>query len=74
VTDKGTFTCKTYWLPSGKTSKQIGVKDADALTIENAAWTYGPSTWFAAGAWQKISDIESRLCYVENGHPACYQN
>ncbi|MFD7446935.1 hypothetical protein [Streptomyces sp. NPDC059909] len=74
-TEEGTFTCKTYWLPSGKTSKDIGVKDADALTVENAAWTTNNNrTWFAAGAWEKISNVESRLCVVEGGHPACYQN
>ncbi|MFB7287334.1 hypothetical protein [Actinacidiphila glaucinigra] len=74
-TEEGTFTCKTYWLPSGKQSKDIGVKDVDALTVENAAWTTNNnSTWFAAGAWEKISDIQGRWCYVEDGHPACYQN
>ncbi|MEU4765641.1 hypothetical protein AB0H12_20535 [Actinosynnema sp. NPDC023794] len=74
VTDQGTFTCGTSWLPSDWTSRLTGAKDADALTVENAAWTYGPSTWFAAGAWQRISNVESRSCVMREEHPACYQN
>ncbi|KAA9377759.1 hypothetical protein F5972_19395 [Microbispora cellulosiformans] len=75
VTQEGTFTCKTYWLPSGTKSKQIGVKDVDALTVENAAWTTNNnSTWFGAGAWERIHDDQGRVCSVKDGHPACYQN
>ncbi|GAB1818285.1 hypothetical protein [Herbidospora sp. RD11066] len=72
----GSFTCQTYWLPSGKLSSDIGVKDADGFMIESPfVHGYIGGTSLPAYTWVKIPSNITAFCSLLNGasKPNCYQ-
>ncbi|WP_155350119.1 hypothetical protein [Acrocarpospora pleiomorpha] len=71
----GSFTCQTYWLPSGKSSSDIGVKDADGFMLEQPFRHGILGQVLPAYTWVKIPSIATVWCNLLNGAttPTCYQ-
>ncbi|MEH0830301.1 MULTISPECIES: hypothetical protein [unclassified Micromonospora] len=69
----GTLACKTYWLPSGKSSSSIGVIDADAYMVESRYYHGYYGTSVNAFTWTKITDALDVNCGLPRGAsiPSC---
>ncbi|WP_066370030.1 hypothetical protein [Herbidospora mongoliensis] len=66
----GRIKCKTYWLPSGRSSSQIGVKDADGFMVEQQFRDgYVNGVLLSGGTWVKIPSSAGIFCSILRGSP-----
>lgn len=77
ATNGTTYTCRTYWLPSGRADDQINGTnwDTDALMVESSYRIYnlnGTYQTVPAFRWYKISDGDNRTCELTSNTPACF--
>ncbi|WP_380141013.1 hypothetical protein [Kibdelosporangium aridum] len=70
----GSFTCREYWLPSGKSDSDIRgfFFDTDGFQVENVSRYYVSSYgWVPGDVWFKIEDYHEVRCTVVGGAPYC---
>ncbi|GAA4577318.1 hypothetical protein GCM10023193_80530 [Planotetraspora kaengkrachanensis] len=71
----GGFPCRTYWLPSGKSSKDVGVEDADAFMV-TSTYQVGriAGTTVPGFTWTRITSPLTAFCGLprEATTPTCY--
>ncbi|MBU8856081.1 MULTISPECIES: hypothetical protein [Micromonospora] len=69
----GTQKCTIYSLPSNKSSKDIGIADADGYT-NSSGWYYTGGTKRSANVWTKITDAQSATCVEQRVGAVCTIN
>lgn len=69
----GTQKCTIYSLPSNKSSKDIGIADADGYT-NSSGWYYTGGTKRNANVWTKITDAQSATCVEQRVGAVCTIN
>ncbi|GII42459.1 hypothetical protein [Planotetraspora phitsanulokensis] len=71
----GGFPCRTYWLPSGKGSKDVGVEDADAFMV-TSTYQVGrfAGTTVPGFTWTRITSPLTAFCGLPGDAttPTCY--
>jgi hypothetical protein len=71
----GGFPCRTYWLPSGKSSKDVGVEDADGFMVESTYQVgHIAGTTVPGFTWTRIASPLTAFCGLPGGAttPTCY--